>query len=48
MCIICGADGCRGGWVVISKDLDSGSILGVYALHCTNLHIVNQYHRSLR
>jgi len=26
MHMICGADGCRAGWVVISKDLDSGSI----------------------
>ena len=26
MAIICGADGCKGGWVVISKDLDSGQI----------------------
>jgi predicted RNase H-like nuclease len=26
MHIICGADGCRGGWIVIFKDLDSGSI----------------------
>ena len=26
MRMICGADGCRGGWVAISEDLDSGSI----------------------
>jgi len=26
MRVICGADGCRAGWVVVSKDLDSGSI----------------------
>jgi len=26
MHIICGADGCKAGWVVIFKDLDSGSI----------------------
>jgi predicted RNase H-like nuclease len=26
MRIICGADGCKAGWVAISKDLDSGSV----------------------
>lgn len=26
MSIICGADGCRGGWVAIFKDLDTGSL----------------------
>ena len=26
MQVVCGADGCRAGWVVISKDLDLGSI----------------------
>jgi predicted RNase H-like nuclease len=26
MSLICGIDGCRGGWVVISKDLDTGAI----------------------
>jgi predicted RNase H-like nuclease len=26
MNIICGADGCKAGWVVISKDLDTGNI----------------------
>jgi len=26
MSIVCGADGCRAGWVVLTKDLDAGSI----------------------
>ena len=39
MHIICGADGCKAGWVVIFKDLDSGSIswppgLTVHELAC--------------
>jgi predicted RNase H-like nuclease len=24
---VCGVDGCRGGWVVMAKDLDTGRIL---------------------
>lgn len=26
MNVICGADGCRAGWVVISKELDTNSV----------------------
>jgi hypothetical protein len=26
MRVVCGAHACKGGWVVVSKDLDSGSV----------------------